>query len=227
MTQEFYFDWHWDLESSPQEIWPFASDTNRFNRDTGQPEIELLENVKGVKQARMKLPIRVEWEEEPFEWTYPYSFGILRTYRKGPIDEMRVKANFDPRPEAGTHVRYQTWMKTDNLLVQLALPVVIGVIARNRFEKAFRLYDRIAGRRGKAIEIALPRSLSAAGRARFQTLSQAIRRQGTDASLLTHLEDFWIAQMNCRSSAFDRTLSPTAGKSVDARYWRCSCVRRR
>jgi adenylate cyclase len=190
MTQEFYFDWHWDLESSPQEIWPFASDTNRFNRDTGQPEIELLENVKGVKQARMKLPIRVEWEEEPFEWTYPYSFGILRTYRKGPIDEMRVKANFDPRPEAGTHVRYQTWMKTDNLLVQLALPVVIGVIARNRFEKAFRLYDRIAGRRGKAIEIALPRSLSAAGRARFQTLSQAIRRQGTDASLLTHLEEF-------------------------------------
>ena len=154
MTQEFYFDWHWDLESSPQAIWPFASDTNRFNRDTGQPEIEMLDNVKGVKHVRMKLPIRVEWEEEPFEWTYPYSFGILRTYSKGPIDEMRVQANFDPRPEGGTRVRYQTWMKTDNLPARLALPFVIGIIAKNRFEKAFRVYDRLANKRGLAIETA-------------------------------------------------------------------------
>lgn len=142
MIQEFYFDWHWDLQSSPQAIWPFASDTNRFNRDTGQPEIEMLDNIKGVKHVRMKLPvIRVEWAEEPFEWTYPYSFGVLRTYSKGPIAEMRVLTNFDPRPEGGTRVRYQTWMKTDNILAQLAIPFAIGVIAKNRFEKAFRLYD--------------------------------------------------------------------------------------
>jgi len=109
MSQEFYFDWYWDLQSTPQSLWPFASDTNRFNRDTGQPEIELLDNVKGVKHLRMKLPlIRVEWEEEPFEWTYPYSFGVLRTYSKGPITEMRVLTGFDPRPEGGTRLRYQT-----------------------------------------------------------------------------------------------------------------------
>ena len=108
MAQEFYFDWHWDLESSPEAIWPLASDTNRFNRDTGQPEIEMLDHVKGTKHLRMKLPIlRVEWEEEPFEWTYPYSFGILRTYSQGPIAEMRVQVNFDPRSEGGTHVRYR------------------------------------------------------------------------------------------------------------------------
>jgi class 3 adenylate cyclase len=190
MTQEFYFDWHWDLESAPQAIWPFASDTNRFNRDTGQPEIEMLDNLKGVKHVRMKLPIRVEWEEEAFEWTYPYSFGILRTYSKGPMDEMRVQANFDPRPEGGTRVRYQTWMKTDNILVQLALPFVIGVVAKNRFEKAFRIYDRLANKRGSVIEASRPRGLSATGRARFKALSQAIIQQGTDVLLVEHLEDF-------------------------------------
>ena len=62
MAQEFYFDWHWDLESSPEAIWPLASDTNRFNHDTGQPEIEMLTNLKGTKHLRMKLPIiKVEW----------------------------------------------------------------------------------------------------------------------------------------------------------------------
>ncbi len=190
MTQEFYFDWHWDLESPPQAIWPLASDTNRFNRDTGQPEIELLDNVKGVKHARMKLPIRVEWEEEPFEWTYPYSFGILRTYSKGPVDEMRVQANFDPRPEGGTRVRYQTWMKTDNPLAQLALPFVIGVIAKKRFERAFRIYDRLANKRGSVVETIRPGGLSVGGRARFQTLSQTLIRQGTDPSLVERLKDF-------------------------------------
>jgi class 3 adenylate cyclase len=191
MTQEFYFDWYWDLQSSPQAIWPFASDTNRFNRDTGQPEIEMLDNVKGVKHVRMKLPvIRVEWEEEPFEWTYPYAFGILRTYSKGPIDEMRVQANFDPRAEGGTRVRYQTWMRTNNILAKLAIPFAIGVVAKNRFEKAFRIYDRLANKRGSVIEIARPRGLSTAGQSRFRSLSQEVIRQGTDAALVTRLEDF-------------------------------------
>jgi hypothetical protein len=40
----------------------------------GQLEVEILKNVRGVKQVRMKIPaIRVEWAEEPFEWSYPYS----------------------------------------------------------------------------------------------------------------------------------------------------------
>jgi uncharacterized protein DUF5939 len=191
MTQEFYFDWHWNLQSSPEAIWPLASDTNRFNRDTGQPEIEMLDNVKGTKHLRMKLPIiRVEWEEEPFEWIYPYSFGVLRTYSQGPIAEMRVQVNFDPRPEGGTHVRYQTWMKTGNLLARFAIPFVIGVIAKNRFERALRVYDRLANKRGSVITLARPRGLSARARARFRSLSETVVQQGTDSSLMTRLEDF-------------------------------------
>ena len=191
MVQEFYFDWQWDLQSPPEAIWSFAADTNRFNRDTGQPEIEMLDNVKGIKHLRMKLPIvRVEWEEEPFEWTYPYSFGVVRRYSKGPIDEMRVHANFEPSPEGGTCVRYQTWIKTNNILSQLAIPFGIGIIAKNRFSKAFRLYDRLANKRKSVIEGSRQQGLGASGRARFKSLSEAIIQQGTDPSLVARLEDF-------------------------------------
>jgi class 3 adenylate cyclase len=191
MVQEFYFDWHWDLQSLPEAIWPLASDTNRFNRDTGQPEIEMLDNVKGTKHLRMKLPIiKVEWEEEPFEWTYPYSFGVLRTYSKGPIDEMRVQVDFDPRPEGGTHIHYQTWMKTGNIIARLTIPFAIGVIAKNRFEKVLRVYDRLANKRGSVVEIARLHGLSSRGRARFRSLSETVIQQGTDPSLVARLEDF-------------------------------------
>src|SRR5437016_4561417 len=149
MAKEFYFSWQWNLKSTPEVLWPFVSDTNRFNRDTGQPEVEMLSNVMGTKKLRMKLPIiKVEWDEEPFECTYPYSFGIVRKYTKAPIDSMRVQVNLDARDNGGTHITYQTWMSTSNLLVQIGIPFGIGVIAKGRFEKTLRRYDRIADRSG-------------------------------------------------------------------------------
>jgi len=194
MTQEFYFSWQWDLQSAPEAIWPYAADTNRFNRDTGQPEIEMLDNIQGTKHLRMKLPIvKVEWEEEPFEWTYPYSFGVLRTYSRGPIDEMRVQVDFNPRPEAGTRIVYQTWIKSNHILAPLAIPFAIGVIAKKRFEKVLRSYDRIAGKTGKVgsvLDISHQHGLSSGGRARFKSLGEALTQQGTDAKLVARLEEF-------------------------------------
>src|SRR5512132_1553626 len=145
MAKEFHYTWHWNLRSSPEEIWPFAADTNRFNRDTGQPEVETLSNVKGVKQMRMRLPIiRVEWEEEPFEWTYPYSFGVSRLYSRAPIDSMRTQASFERLPNKGTRVTYDSLFVVSNPFIQLLMPFAIGMIARRRFERVFRLYDQIA-----------------------------------------------------------------------------------
>ena len=191
MAQEFNFSWQWDIKSNPEAIWRFASDTNRFNRDTGQPEVEMLDNVKGTKRLRMKIPvIKVEWEEEPFEWTYPYSFGVVRRYSKGPLDEMRVYANFDPLPGGGTRITYRTIIVTRNIFARIGIPFAIGVIARNRFEKAFRSYDRITDKGESLIELPRQRGLSSGGRARFKSQSEAVVRQGTNPELAARLEEF-------------------------------------
>ena len=192
MAKEFTFNWQWDIKSAPEAIWPLAADTNRFNRDTGQPEVELLGNVKGTKLARMKLPIiRVEWEEEPFEWTYPYSFGIVRRYRMGPLDEMRVNVRFDPLPEGGTRVKYQSTFVTGNILAQLGIPFAIGVVAKNRFERAFRKYDEIVSRGGSPNGMPRQHRLGAGGRNRFKSQSEAVIRQGTNPELVNRLEEFF------------------------------------
>jgi class 3 adenylate cyclase len=194
MTQEFHFSWQWDLQSPPEAIWPYAADTNRFNRDTGQPKVEMLENVKGTKQMRMRIPLlHVEWQEEPFEWTYPYSFGVLRTYSKGPLEEMRVRVNFEPRPEGGTRIQYQTWIQSDHLLAPLAVPFVVGFIAKKRFEKALRSYDRIAVQTGKVepvLDLSRSDGLSPGGRGRFKSLSEPVIRQGSDPALVARLGEF-------------------------------------
>ncbi len=191
MAKEFSFTWQWDIQSSPEAIWKYAADTNRFNRDTGQPEVELLSNVKGTKRARMKIPvIRVEWEEEPFEWTYPYSFGITRRYSRGPLDEMRTNATFDPLPGGGTRITYSSTFITGNIFAQIGIPFGIGVIAKNRFERAFRRYDEALQKNETPTEAPHQRALSSGGRSRLKVQSEAVMKQGTNPELLKRLEDF-------------------------------------
>src|SRR5712671_6551374 len=108
MPKEFHYRWEYDLESSPQQLWPLVSDTNRFNRDTGVPEVETVSSVgKGLRNARRRLRlsafgIPVEWEEQPFEWVRPHRFGVIRRYSKGPIGELRVRVELLPRAVDGS-----------------------------------------------------------------------------------------------------------------------------
>jgi hypothetical protein len=44
---ELVFRWEWQLRSSPEQLWPFVSDPDTFNRDTGLPSLQ----VRGARSA--------------------------------------------------------------------------------------------------------------------------------------------------------------------------------
>src|SRR5262249_41499863 len=99
--REFHYRWQFDLKSSPEELWPLIADTNRFNRDIGAPSVEAVASTK-LRNARRLLRLTVlgmpvEWEEQPFEWVRPSRFAVVRRYTKGPIAELRVKAELIPQ----------------------------------------------------------------------------------------------------------------------------------
>lgn len=123
MAKEFHYTWEWDFASSPEALWTLVSDTNRFNRDTGLPPMQLLGIENRVKLVKFNIPlVNVIWEEEPFEWTYPYRFGILRRYRTGPLLEMRVDCRLE-RHGAGTRLTYEVWATSRNVLGNIAIPL--------------------------------------------------------------------------------------------------------
>src|SRR2546425_10742942 len=90
LMREFHYRWEFDLESSPEQLWPLVADTNRFNRDTGVPAVEILKTESSnLRNARRRLRlsafgIPVEWEEQPFEWIRPSRVGVGRRYTSGP-----------------------------------------------------------------------------------------------------------------------------------------------
>ena len=53
--REYHKRWEFDLKSSPERLWPFIADTNRFNRDTGVPQIEVGPADKQLRNARRKV----------------------------------------------------------------------------------------------------------------------------------------------------------------------------
>lgn len=191
MANEYHYLWTWDLTASPEALWPLVSDTNRFNRDTGLPPMQMLGIQNGVKQVKFKLPLlSIEWEEEPFEWTYPYRFGVLRRYRTGPLAEMRVDCRLERMNPTGTRLTYEVWVKPKNILGNMSIPLAIGFVSARRFGDAFKRYDRIASNGGSALSISTGRNLTPASHTRFKTLSARLSLQGEDVKVLDYLYDY-------------------------------------
>lgn len=147
--RELHKRWEFDLKSSPERLWPFIADTNRFNRDTGVPRIELEPGQPRLPNARRKVKLTihglpVEWEEQPFEWIKPERFGIERTYSRGPLARLRVLAELAPNPAGGTHLVYQLWSTPRNLPGAVAVSLQVNLIVSRRFREAIQKYDSAA-----------------------------------------------------------------------------------
>jgi class 3 adenylate cyclase len=141
--------WEFDLKSSPEDLWPFVADTNRFNRDTGVPEIKFEEGNKRLPNARRKIRLSiyglpVEWEEQPFEWVRPKRFGVERIYSKGPMARLKVLAELTAKPEGGTHLTYQLWATPRNLVGSVAIPLQLSMVIGPRLRAAMQRYDSLA-----------------------------------------------------------------------------------
>ena len=147
--RELHYRWEYDLKASPEKLWPYVADTNRFNRDTNVPAVEVEPTKRRLRNARRRVRLSVfgmpvEWEEQPFEWVRPSRFGVKRTYSKGPVAEMKALAELTPKPEGGTRFTYDVSVTPKSVLGLLAIPLQIGVIGARRFRRAFRKYDELA-----------------------------------------------------------------------------------
>jgi class 3 adenylate cyclase len=178
-AREYHYRWEFDLKADPEQLWPFVADTNRFNRDTGVPKIEIEANEKRLRNARRRVRLTiyglpVEWEEQPFEWIRPAKFGIERTYSRGPILRMRALAELTARVEGGTHLTYDVWTTPRNLLGHLFIPLQIKFIISPKLRAAFEKYDKLAVA-GMPIDSAgTPPELSAHDEQRLKSLGQKL-----------------------------------------------------
>ena len=198
-SREFHYRWEFNLNSAPEQLWPFVADTNRFNRDTGVPSVEPVGEATENARRRLRLStfgIPIEWEEQPFEWVRPQRFGVVRRYLKGPIAELRVLVELTPveRHEAGdnrtgTKLTYQVWAQPKNILGTLAIPIQIGIISARKFARAIRDYDKLAVRETTAAPPAAEVEFTPGGWSRLMELGERLVATGIQKELVALLVD--------------------------------------
>jgi len=205
--KEFHYRWEFNLTSAPEHLWPLVSDTNRFNRHTAVPSVEVVTESRHNAIRRLRLTtfgIPIEWEEQPFEWIRPQRFGVVRSYSKGPVAQLRVLATLTPRGNSdGTRLVYEVWATPNNFLGLLAIPIQIGIISRRKFARTFRDYDRLAT---ESEPLAATRSseieFTPGGRARLMELGDRLAAASCDEEsvglLVEHIataDDFALARL--------------------------------
>jgi class 3 adenylate cyclase len=190
--KEFHYRWEWDMKSTPEQLWPLAADTNRFNLDSHLSPVKRGDN-SDLNNARLRLKMKrfgivpLEWDEEPYEWMRPYRYGVIRNYHAGPMKQLKVFVEFNPKPEGGTKVVYEVWATPANLLGIAAIIGQIAVFSRYQFKKVFERYDQLA-QQGKALfELPVEANFPPGGRERMNAHIATLLNQGVRRELLEHL----------------------------------------
>lgn len=184
--KEFYYQWQWELKSSPEQFWPYLADTNRFNHDTGVPAVEeqgVRENNTIARHFRARLyGVPIAWREEPFEWVRPTRMGVVRHYAASsllqPLARLHQQATLTSRPEGGSHLRYEVWVRPRHLLGLIAIPIQVGLLLARRFDRTIRRYDRLAQTGQQFLIVPGSANFPAGGRRRLAALSQTLLDEG-------------------------------------------------
>jgi serine/threonine protein kinase/class 3 adenylate cyclase len=206
------YDWTWELESSPRELWPHVSNTERLNRAVGMAAVHFEDQtpsetagaeVKGVKPRTrrfgsfQRMGITAAWEEHPFEWIEARRMGVLREYSRGPFKWLVSITELTPRLGGGTLLAHRVRIEPHGLVGRTIAAVEVGIKGKNAVDRVYRRIDAaLSGKLGGGADSALvdpfeePTSLKAAQSQRLEELLDKLSTHGIDPTVLERLGDF-------------------------------------
>ena len=189
----------WDLESSPEQLWPFVSNTERLNRAIGLPPVTYrTENDPKIglrKFGAFKLAgVNVSWEEHPFEWIEGSRMGILREFNAGPFKWFMSVVELVPLPNGGTRLNHQLRIERRNLLGRLLTTLEADWRGGKNLDRVYRRIDQSIQKKLQmeqgtdAFEPAqAPKKHQ---KERLHLRSQKLLARGIDSDLVTKLVDY-------------------------------------
>lgn len=193
-SKQIHMCWKWQLAANPRQLWPFITNTNRLFRDLKQPpvrEADLSQSTDpGFTQLSFKGINHYEvWEEEPYEWEYPYRFGVKRQYKSGPIRKLKIQVDLIPQ-DSGTLLQVDFWVQPGFNLISSIAVFKLKTIIKNRFRKTVQKYDRLAVNNKKAYQLESGMHLMRGGEKRLNQIQEKLVNQKVDKRILEYIIDY-------------------------------------
>jgi class 3 adenylate cyclase len=139
------YRWQWALKSSPDELWPYVADTQRFNHAARLPTINFTEIPLETGGSRRiahasKWGISVVYEDFPFEWVKGQQFSNLRVFERGPLARTYARLTLEPAG-TGTLLTYYAEVTPANMLGLAGIPYQFGWEMSRNFKRVFHQID--------------------------------------------------------------------------------------
>lgn len=192
--QPLHISWHWQLKSTPELLWPLLTDTNRLFKDLKQPSIQQAHITQSVEPGFIQLSYnginRYEvWEEEPYEWEYPFRFGLTRHYQSGPFKDLKIQVDLQPNAD-GTRIKVDLWAKPRLGILSVLSTFKLKTLIKRRLKKTVRRYDKLASQGDKPYQLAKEKKLVRGGEQRLQGILEELHNSDVDAQILHKLVDY-------------------------------------
>ncbi len=192
----------WDLKSSPDQLWPHVTNTERLNRAAGLPAVEyriVKDPVRGIRRfGSFRLGgIKIEWEEHPFEWIEGSKMGVVREFSSGPFKWFMNTVELKPNPEGGSRLIHKVQIEPRNTLGRVVSTIEAGW-------KGGKALDRIYKRIDESVQATLqssqvfdafekPISVSRWKRSRIESRADEMIRMGADPEATEKLAEYVIS----------------------------------
>jgi serine/threonine protein kinase/class 3 adenylate cyclase len=193
------YDFTWELEAAPAELWPHVSNTERLNRAIGLSAVEFTtQPFKSGGSERFgkiqKLGMTMAWQEHPFEWVEGRRMGVLREFSQGPFRWFISIVELNPRRGGGTTLVHRIRVEPRGILGRTAAAVEIGTRGKRALERVYRRIDAaVTGKLGRDVWVdpfEAPTALGSAQRSRLDALLGKLVQRGVDAAVAERLGDF-------------------------------------
>jgi len=192
--QPIHISWNWQLDALPEEIWPLLSNTDRLFKDIKRPSIQQTDITQTVAPGFAQLSYnginRYEvWEEEPYEWEYPFRFGVVRHYQSGPYKDLKMQVDLTPGDQ-GTHLQIKFWA-TPRMGIMSALSTLkLKTIIKRRLRQTIIRYDKLALQDQQPYQLNSKNKLVRGGHKRLNQILEQLHNSEVDAQILNRIVKF-------------------------------------
>ena len=230
------FEFRWELESSPRQLWPLVTNTDRLDRAIGFPAMKYTtryEQGRGVRTFAegRKAGMTEVGEEHPYEWVEPRRMGVLREYSQGPFVWVVSTVELLPRPGGGTTLVHRLRLEPRTWTIRVGSRWGVGVGLRKSLEKVYRRIDATVQGRGRrdvgaaAVDpFAEPDRLPAPRRQRLERLLDRLAERGIDAAVVERLGEYLARGRPRRSRGSGRWRWPSGSGSIPTRSSPPACT---
>ena len=193
------YDFRWELDASPRQLWPHVSNTERLNRAVGLPSIDFTDEpdpdggVRRFGQLR-RAGVVAGWREHPFEWVEGRRMGVVREFHKGPLKWFVSVVELSPRPGGGTTLMHSIRVEPRGIVGRAVAAVEIGIKGHRGIDRVYRRIDAmLTGKLGQDPVIdpfEPPAELAGRRRRRLDDLLEGLGARGIDSIVVERLGDF-------------------------------------